>query len=61
MRVTLVEQPPQTVRTFAPDDLTEKLTLEDVETIREIFRTPLIGSFNWDYDSATRSGRRRAD
>lgn len=58
MRVTIVEQPPQTVRTFAPDDLVEKLTLEDVETIREIFRTPLIGSFNWDYDSANAKIRR---
>ncbi|MFT3728121.1 MAG: ferritin-like domain-containing protein [Terricaulis sp.] len=58
MRVKLVDQPPQTVRTFAPDDLADKLTSEDVETIREIFHTPLTGSFNWDYDSANAKIRR---
>jgi hypothetical protein len=52
MHVTLVNEPPQEVRTFGPDDLADKLNMEDVETIREIFRTPLTGSYNWDYDSA---------
>ncbi|MBY0569516.1 MAG: ferritin-like domain-containing protein [Hyphomonadaceae bacterium] len=52
MRVKIVEQPPQDVRTFEEVDLAEKLTMGEVETIREIFRTPLTGSFNWDYDSA---------
>ena len=56
MRVTVVEGPPQTVRTF--DDLSDKLTMADVETIREIFHTPLTGSFNWDYDSANAKIRR---
>jgi hypothetical protein len=58
MRVKVVNQPPQEVRTFEPDDLVEKLTQEDVETIREIFHTPLTGSFNWDYDSANAKIRR---
>lgn len=57
MRVTVVDKPPQAVRTFT-DDLEGKLTLEDVETIREIFRTPLTGSFNWDYESANAKIRR---
>ncbi len=53
MRVQLVDQPPQTVReNFADDEMVAKLTPEDVETIREIFHTPLTGSYNWDYDSA---------
>ena len=57
MRVSLVDQPPQSVRPFS-DDLAEHLTLEDVETIREIFHTPLTGSYNWDYESANSKIRR---
>lgn len=58
MRVKIVEQPPQDIRTFGVDDLTDKLTPADVETVREIFKTPLTGSFNWDYDSANAKIRR---
>lgn len=59
MRVTLVAEPPQTVQRFtADDDLADKLTMEDVETIREIFHTPLTGSFNWDYNNANAKIRR---
>lgn len=58
MRVTIVDKPPQEVRTFENDDLADKLSMEDVETIREIFHTPLTGSFNWDYDSANAKIRR---
>lgn len=57
MRVTLVESPPQGVRSF-PAPEAENLSLADVETIREIFHTPLTGSFNWDYDSANAKIRR---
>ena len=57
MRVTVVESPPQGVRSF-PSVEAENLTLQDVETIREIFHTPLTGSFNWDYDSANAKIRR---
>lgn len=57
MRVTLVNSPPQTVRSFpAPD--AQALSAENVETICEIFHTPLTGSFNWDYDSANAKIRR---
>ncbi|MGD9981839.1 MAG: ferritin-like domain-containing protein [Hyphomonadaceae bacterium] len=59
MRVTVVAEPPQTVQRFAPgDDLADKLTMQDVETIREIFHTPLTGSFNWDYNNANQKIRR---
>lgn len=58
MKVTIVDKPPQEVRKFEPDDLADKLTMGDVETIREIFHTPLTGSFNWDYDSANAKIRR---
>ncbi len=58
MRVTIVDKPPQDVRTFGVDDLSGKLTQNDVETIREIFKTPLTGSYNWDYDSANAKIRR---
>ena len=58
MKVTIVNSPPQEVRMFDAEDLSEKLTMGDVETIREIFKTPLTGSFNWDYDSANAKIRR---
>jgi hypothetical protein len=51
MHVTIVERPPQEVREF-DNELTHKLTDQDVEVIREIFDTPLTGSYNWDYESA---------
>jgi hypothetical protein len=57
MRVTIVESPPQGVRSF-PAPEAEDLSVSDVETIREIFHTPLTGSFNWDYDSANAKIRR---
>ncbi|CAN1571746.1 Ferritin_like domain containing protein [Caulobacteraceae bacterium] len=51
LNVTLVDGPPQDVREF-DDELTHKLTSDDVEVIREIFHTPLTGSYNWDYQDA---------
>lgn len=57
MRVQLVTAPPQTVMPFS-DDLADRLTLADVETIREIFHSPLTGSYNWDYESANGKIRR---
>ena len=51
MRVTIVERPPQEVREF-DNELTHQLSDQDVEVIREIFDTPLTGSYNWDYESA---------
>lgn len=59
LHVRLVDGPPQDIRHFDNDDeLASKLTAEDVETIREIFHTPLTGSFNWDYENANSKIRR---
>lgn len=52
LNVKLVEGPPQVVREYDEDELVDVLTDEDVEVIREIFRTPLTGSYNWDYEDA---------
>ncbi len=57
MRVTLVDHPPRAVQTFT-DDLVNRLGDEDVEIIREIFKTPLTGSYNWDYEAANAKIRR---
>ena len=56
MKVSIVTHPPKEIRTFgapSPD-----ATMGDVEVIREVFHTPLNGSFNWDYDSANLKIRR---
>lgn len=58
MHVTLVDQPPSDIRLFEEDDLAAKLSDQDVEVIREIFNTPLQGSYNWDYESANTKIRR---
>ena len=58
LHVRLVESPPQEIRRFDNDDeLASKLSARDVETIREIFHTPLTGSFNWDYENAKTEAR----
>lgn len=57
MRVRLVDAPPPEVRPFH-DALADTLSMEDVETIREIFHSPLTGSYNWDYESANAKIRR---
>jgi hypothetical protein len=59
MKVKLVSGPPTTARTFkAPGELADKLSPEDVEIVREIFKTPLTGSYNWDYEVANSKIRR---
>ena len=50
MKITVVEGTPQEIVEF--DDLEERLSATDVEDICEIFETPLVGSFNWDYTVA---------
>jgi len=52
MHVTVVERAPTAIREFEEDELAGKLTSQDVEVIREIFNTPLVGSYNWDYEAA---------
>lgn len=59
MKVKLVSGPPTAPRSFEdPGELADKLTPEDVEIVREIFNTPLTGSYNWDYESANAKIRR---
>ena len=58
LHVSIVKGPPTEVQTFTDDDLAKRLTDHDVETIREIFRTPLTGSYNWDYETANAKIRR---
>ena len=53
MAVKFVESAPRNLRYFSQEeDLEEKLSEADLEHIAEIFKTPLTGSYNWDYQSA---------
>lgn len=58
LQVQVVQGPPTEVQYFDEDDLAHRLTDHDVEVIREIFRTPLTGSYNWDYEAANARIRR---
>jgi hypothetical protein len=58
LQVQVVEGPPTEVQYFDEDDLAHRLSDHDVEVIREIFRTPLTGSYNWDYEAANARIRR---
>ncbi len=53
MPMKTVSHPPENVRYFPDaDDVAHRMKPEHVETIREIFNTPLTGAYNWDYTSA---------
>mgnify|MGYP003317654562 FL=1 len=56
MKITVIDECPKGLRHFdrhdEEDDLESKLTPRDVEDIVEIFKTPLTGSYNWDYTEA---------
>ncbi len=41
-----------------PGEMADKLTDDDVARIREIFNTPLTGSYNWDYTEANQRIKR---
>lgn len=58
LQVHEVKGPPTEVQYFDDDELAARLTDHDVETIREIFQTPLTGSYNWDYETANTKIRR---
>jgi hypothetical protein len=58
LQVQVVQGPPTEIQYFDDDDLAHRLTDHDVEVIREIFRTPLTGSYNWDYEAANARIRR---
>ena len=55
MKITVIDECPKGLRHFdrhEEEDLESKLTPRDVEDIVEIFKTPLTGSYNWDYTEA---------
>jgi hypothetical protein len=58
LHVQVVTGPPTEIQTFDEDELARRLTDHDVEVIREIFKTPLTGSYNWDYEAANSRIRR---
>ncbi len=58
LQVHEVAGPPTEVQVFDDDEIAARLTDRDVETIREIFQTPLTGSYNWDYETANTKIRR---
>jgi len=58
LQVHQVEGPPTSVQYFDDEDLSRRLSDHDVDVIREIFRTPLTGSYNWDYETANTKIRR---
>ena len=58
LRVHEVQAPPSAVEVFSDDELARRLTDHDVDVIREIFQTPLTGSYNWDYEIANSKIRR---
>ena len=49
MKIKVVENPPVDPREF---DLPESFSEENIEDVVEIFNTPLIGHYNWDYTDA---------
>ncbi len=48
MKVTYKDQTPRKIRDFT-DENEPELSPKEVEDIAEIFKTPLTGSYNWDY------------
>ena len=58
LNVQIVKGPPTEVQYFDDEDLARRLTDHDVDCIREIFQTPLTGSYNWDYENANSKIRR---
>jgi len=59
MPIKFVTAPPTQV-TFMPEDgdIAKSLSPDDVEQIAEIFRTPLTGAYNWDYEEADKRIRK---
>lgn len=53
MKITRITDPNDTPSKVQfhpdPDDVASRMTPSDVETVCEIFETPLVGSYNWDY------------
>ena len=54
MKITKTDGPPKDVLYFNEEYKDDELDLspQDVEDVAEIFKTPLTGSYNWDYTVA---------
>ena len=52
MKITRVDNTPQELVHFDDDELEARLKATDIEDLVEIFKTPLTGSYNWDYTEA---------
>lgn len=53
MVLKVVDQAPQTLNEYDDEgNLTRRMNQEHLDTIVEIFHTPLNGAYNWDYESA---------
>jgi len=48
MKIHYTKETPRKIRDFSLDSELD-LSSKDVEDIAEIFKTPLVGSYNWDY------------
>jgi len=48
MKVIYTEHTPRKIRDFNAENELD-LSPKDVEDVAEIFKTPLTGSYNWDY------------
>jgi len=55
--VRFVERTPRELK-YRPSDDEPKLAPSDVETIAQIFRTPLTGAYTWSYEEADRRIRK---
>ena len=49
MKIKVVDNPPVDPREF---DLPADFSEENIEDVVEIFNTPLVGHYNWDYTDA---------
>ena len=47
MKVKYTDDTPRKIKDYSQEEL--KLNPQEVEDIAEIFKTPLTGSYNWDY------------
>jgi hypothetical protein len=53
MSLKIVDHPPTTVAEYdAHGELMDKMSEAHLNTVVEIFNTPLTGAYNWDYESA---------
>ncbi|MFW6051127.1 MAG: ferritin-like domain-containing protein [Myxococcota bacterium] len=59
MTVRFTDRTPRDIQYYpAPNELASRMTPEDVEHVAEIFRTPLTGAYNWDYEASDAKIRR---